>query len=265
MRRRRLNAPRARRSPTRLPTAAQVKYAVRIFPLRLPRNRRVISSASMNLSRFRGNGQRLTRKHTNEREVRFVSKNEERYLLQALEFEGALRAYLHRYAGAQSDVEDLLQETYARLLVAATADPSEVRSIRTLALGIARAVAEEWLQQTQGNPVRGHPELATGELDDPDGQVEEIVRRRQELARLVTSIQGLPGRCRQVLTLRKVYGYSPAQIASRLDIPAQSVAADLTQAVRRCAEAIFGPRTIPPPRTWLDRFRIRSRAHEQSG
>ena len=51
----------------------------------------------------------------------------DRYLLEALESEGVLRAYLFRYVRNPADVDELLQETYARLL---TARPSggEVRS-----------------------------------------------------------------------------------------------------------------------------------------
>ena len=45
-----------------------------------------------------------------------MAKDQERYLVQALEFESVLRACLYRYARNNSDVEELLQETYARLL-----------------------------------------------------------------------------------------------------------------------------------------------------
>ncbi|HEY3784276.1 MAG TPA: RNA polymerase sigma factor [Steroidobacteraceae bacterium] len=194
-----------------------------------------------------------------------MSKDEERYLLQALEFEGALRAFLHRYTSEEPDVEDLLQETYARLLAAASADAPEVRSIRTFSLGIARGVADEWLRQRQREPVGVDPQLEAVELGEPGKPIEEIVRRRQELGRLVTAVQGLPRRCRRVFTLRKVYGYSLAQITSRLELPAQIVAEDLTQAARHCAQVVFGPRTLAQRRTWLDRFRLRLRAHERSG
>ena len=46
-----------------------------------------------------------------------MSRNDERYLLQALEFEGVLRACLYRYTRNNSDVDELLQEVYARLLI----------------------------------------------------------------------------------------------------------------------------------------------------
>ena len=186
-----------------------------------------------------------------------MSKNEERYLLQALELEGSLRASLHRYAGKKCEVEDLLQETYARLLVAAAADAPEVHSIRQFALGIARAVAAEWLRQEHAQPIPVGAQLETLEADEPRESVEEIVKRRQDVARLVSAIQRLPERCRRVFTLRKVYGYSPAQIASRLGVPARLVLEDLQAAARRCAQIAFDPPALQPTEGWLARLRIR--------
>ena len=194
-----------------------------------------------------------------------MSKNEERYLLQALEFEGALRACLYRYTRQESEVEDLLQETYARLLAAASDDP-EVRTVRAFSLDIARDVATGWLRQGPGEPVRLDPDLEAVEVGEPDQPVEEIIRRRQGLSRLVGAIQRLPERCRRVLTLRKVYGYSPTQIASRLDLPLEAVGEDLRLAARRCSQVVFDPAPPPPPRRGLlGRLRHRPRAHEQGG
>ena len=79
----------------------------------------------------------------NEDEVPVLSRNDERYLLQALEFEGVLRACLYRYTRNNSDVDELLQEVYARLLVAGSSNDPEVRSVRAFALTIARNVASQ--------------------------------------------------------------------------------------------------------------------------
>ena len=68
-------------------------------------------------------------------------KDEERYLVQALEFESVLRACLYRYARNASDVEELLQETYARLL---TAGPPTSRKFAPCARSRSRS-RETWL------------------------------------------------------------------------------------------------------------------------
>ena len=172
-------------------------------------------------------------------EVLDVSKNEERYLLQALEFESVLRACLYRYTRNQSDVEELLQDTYARLITAAASDDPEVRSVRAFALTIARNVAFDWLRHRQVVPIELVADLEALDVLDENEQIDEIVNSHQELEVLVGAIQGLPDRCRQVFTLRKVYGYSQREIAVRMNISENTVEQHLTRAARRCAEALF--------------------------
>ena len=81
---------------------------------------------------------------------------------------------------------------------------------------------------------------------------------------LVKAIQGLPDRCRQVFTLRKVYGYSQKEIALRLSISENTVEQHLTKAARRCAQALFDQPVSERRSMLFDRFRKRKRANVQS-
>lgn len=76
-------------------------------------------------------------------------------------------------------------------------------------------------------------------FDDVPG-VSEIVGRRQELELLTQAIQSLPERCRQVLTLRKIYGLSQKEIAAQLGISEHTVEAQVGNGMRRCAEFLAG-------------------------
>jgi len=58
-----------------------------------------------------------------------------------------------------------------------------------------------------------------------------------ELAFVAQFVRGLPEECRQVFTLRKVYGYTGREIADRLGIPEHIVEAHLVLAARQCAHA----------------------------
>lgn len=186
-----------------------------------------------------------------------MSKNDERYLLQALEIEGVLRACLYRYTRNNSDVDELLQEVYARLLVAGASSEPEVRSVRAFALTIARNVAFDWLRHRQVVPIELVADLEALEVLDESEQIEEIVNSHQELALLVKAIQGLPERCRHVFTLRKVYGYSQKEIAARLNISENTVEQHLTKAARRCAQALFDQPMAERRSLFFDRFRRR--------
>jgi RNA polymerase sigma factor (sigma-70 family) len=196
-------------------------------------------------------------------EVPVLSKNDERYLIQALEFEGVLRACLYRYTRNNSDVDELLQEVYARLLVAAGTDEPEVRSVRAFALTIARNVAFDWLRHRQVVPIELVADMEALEVLDEGEQIEEIVNSHQELAMLVKAIQGLPERGRQVFTLRKVYGYSQKEIAARLSISENTVEQHLTKAARRCAQALFDQPVAQRRSMLFDRFRKRKKPNVQ--
>ena len=71
---------------------------------------------------------------------------------------------------------------------------------------------------------------------DEGSDVPEAVARNQELEILNTAIQSLPDRCRQIFTLRKVYGLSQAEIARQLGLSENTVSAQLTIGVRKCME-----------------------------
>ena len=162
----------------------------------------------------------------------------DRYVLEALESEGLLRAFLFRYARNGADVDELLQETYARLLAATQAEGVRVRSVRALALTIARNAALDWLRHRDVVPMDLISDLAALDVLDESAQIEEIVNAHQELALLAECVSELPERCRQAFTLRRVYGLSQREIAERLNIEEGTVEQLLARAIRRCADGL---------------------------
>lgn len=66
----------------------------------------------------------------------------------------------------------------------------------------------------------------------------ESVGRQQELQILAQAIMSLPPRCREVMIMRKVYGWSQKEIAERLDISENTVEAQVRTGVRKCTERL---------------------------
>jgi RNA polymerase sigma factor (sigma-70 family) len=183
---------------------------------------------------------------------------DDRYLVASLEFEGVLRACLHRYARNSADVDELLQETYAHLLAAGAArGREEIRSIRAFALTVARNVALSWLRHRQVVPIELVADLESLELLDERGLVEEIVNSHQELELLSAAVGRLPKRCRQVFTLRKVYGLSQKEIAAELKISENTVEQHLAKGMRLCSAALAGSPLAERRSPWFDRSRRR--------
>ncbi len=156
--------------------------------------------------------------------------------------EAALRAFLIAQFPALTDVDDLVQETFARVLKARAAGP--VESPRGLLFAAARNLALDALRRRQivaFEPMAENPDSAVY-IDVID--VAETVSKRQELELLTEAIQGLPDRCRQVFTLRAVYGLSQRAIAEKLEISENTVEKQLSKGLRRCGE-FFAQRGLP--------------------
>jgi RNA polymerase sigma-70 factor (ECF subfamily) len=64
---------------------------------------------------------------------------------------------------------------------------------------------------------------------------------------LIAAIQSLPERCRQVFTLRKIYGLSQKEIAQKLSISENTVEVQGAIGIRKCAEYFQRHGDAPPP------------------
>ena len=145
-----------------------------------------------------------------------------------------LRAWLRSRFPSLTDPDDLVQEAFARVVQARAHAP--VASAKAFLFTTARNLA---LDQVLRQNVVGLEALtetdALSVYEDVPG-VSETVGHRQELELLTQAIQSLPERCRQVLTLRKIYGLSQKEIAAQLGISEHTVEAQVGNGMRRCAE-----------------------------
>src|SRR5688572_27750710 len=128
------------------------------------------------------------------------------YARQILRLEKFLRAYLHRFAPQPADMEDLLQETYAHLFRLTPQQRTAISNIQGLAVRSARNVAMDWIRHRRVVSMESMEELADFPVVQDPEHLEEITHRHQQLTRAIRSISELPERCRQIFTLRRVYG-----------------------------------------------------------
>lgn len=148
--------------------------------------------------------------------------------------EASLRAYLRHSLRSITDVEDLMQESYARMLRARK--KGEVRSGRALLFTVARNAVRDLLRRRVVSTAISITEnTPMPVLDDSPGLV-ECVSRREELVILTEAIRLLPERCRQVFLLRKIQGLPQREIAARLGITENTVETLVASGVRRCAD-----------------------------
>lgn len=155
---------------------------------------------------------------------------------QVLPHEPLLRAWLRSRFPRGVELDDLVQEAFARVLRARAAGAA-MRSPKAFLFATARNLALDTLRRRH---VSGEDTLVSFEtLDvlDAGDDIPATVDRHEKLERLTLAIQSLPERCREVMTLRKVYGLSQKEIAARLGISECTVSAQLTIGVRKCTES----------------------------
>lgn len=147
-------------------------------------------------------------------------------------YEPALRAYLHKRFPSLPDHDDLVQETYTRLL-RARAD-GRLTYAKAFLFTAARNLAIDMFRRRR--TVAHEPILELAELPalETTPDVVASLEHQQRLEILIEAVAALPERCRQVMMLRHMDGLAYKEIAQRLGISPETVKVHVIKGVRDC-------------------------------
>jgi RNA polymerase sigma factor (sigma-70 family) len=161
--------------------------------------------------------------------------------------EASLRTYLNRFFASAADVADAIHDTYAKLLMLGDAERTAIRSPQAYLFGTARHVALDRLRRHRVVSLETLTEIerhsVLGYAQPPDHELND----RQEFALLVRAIASLPERCRQVMSLRALYGLPQKEIAKRLGMAEHTVEKHLGQGIRLCTQRMIDGVTRDSP------------------
>ena len=154
-----------------------------------------------------------------------------------LPHEAQLRRFLARRGVAGFDIDDLVQESYARLAMLAEVD--HIQSPRAYFFQTALSLLLQEKRRAHIVPIDGYVSIDTIEQQSSEPLQDQQVEAQQELERVNEVIATLPEKCREVFILRKIYGLSQREIATRLDLSESTVEKHIGKGIRRLLDA-FG-------------------------
>lgn len=149
-----------------------------------------------------------------------------------LPHEDMLRAWLRSRFPNGIDINDVIQEAYLRVLKAR--DKGEIRAPKAFLFATARNYALNTLRAASVRGENRYTEIEDFDLMDDRAGVAETIEHNQELEILTRAIQSLPDRCRQIFTLRKVYGMPQREIAKKLGLSTRTVNAQISIGINKC-------------------------------
>lgn len=151
---------------------------------------------------------------------------------EVLPHEAALRTWLGSRFPSLRDRDDVVQEAYARLLRTRATGP--IACPRAFLFVTARNLALNHLRHQRLERPAVLPDSEPIEIADGSAGIPEALANAEELRVLVTAISTLPERCRQIVTLRKIYGLSQREVAERLGISENTVESQGAIGLQKC-------------------------------
>ncbi len=148
--------------------------------------------------------------------------------------EGMLRDWLRSRFPSIRDIDDVIQTAYIRVLRAYEKVGVEMKAPKAFLFATARNIALDLLRREKVVSFEPIVETDPSFVLESESQSKHSTTRQNDLELMTEAIQSLPDRCRQVFTLRKVYGYSHQEIANQLGISTNTVAVQVSKGLRMC-------------------------------
>ncbi|WP_068094055.1 RNA polymerase sigma factor [Novosphingobium rosa] len=151
-----------------------------------------------------------------------------------LPHENRIRGWFLRNRVSPEDVDELLQEAYCR--IARIDSFEEIASPPAYFFSIARNLL---LRKLKRASIVSFEEIAELESfgEDPAVSLEEVAHHRMAYEKVMHLISSLPERCRRIVELRKIEGWSQKEIATHLNITEKAVEKQIWVGVRAVREA----------------------------
>jgi RNA polymerase sigma-70 factor (ECF subfamily) len=162
----------------------------------------------------------------------------------------ALLQYLTRLLSSSEDAEEIVQETYIRLLKVEHLEQLDDQ-VRRFLFKIATNLARDRFRQRKARSHNAHVPYDLVEMIDPDDSPDEIADWDAGMQFIMLVLLDLPPRYRQVFLLHVTENMSYRTIAKHLDVSTKTVERDIAMVLELCQGRL---RTLKPGREQIERI-----------
>ena len=160
------------------------------------------------------------------------------FVREILPLEPILMSYLRHHWPNKSDIEDLRQEIYARVHLAA--QKKIPQPAKPFVFTVARNLLINRARQAHVVPIEAVADLeALGIAIDAPSPDRSVIAR-DELRRLQAALDRLPPRCREAVILGRIEGLTGREIAARMNVGTATVSEHLENGMRLLANLLYG-------------------------
>jgi RNA polymerase sigma-70 factor (ECF subfamily) len=162
------------------------------------------------------------------------------FVEEVLPLEPLLMGLLRRHWHDAAEIADLRQETYIRIYEAARRERPV--PVKPFLVTVARNLIIDRLRRKNVVSIETMADMAWENISEIAPSPEDRVVAREELRRMQAALDQLPARCREVVILRRVYGFSQREVARKMGIKEETVESQMVKGMRILADALSGRR-----------------------
>lgn len=179
-----------------------------------------------------------------------------------LPHEPGLRAWLRRRHVDGLDVDDIVQEAYAKL--AALESVESVRNPYAYLIQTAYSVVCTHLRRSQVVSIRALEDAELWRFESLEASPERQASDRDELHRIGEIVASFPRQVAAVFVLRRIEGLSQRDTAQRLNVSESTVEKHMAKGIRLFMDAL-GRSGISSPRASMSAKALDSRTDGRAG
>ena len=157
--------------------------------------------------------------------------------INVLPHEALIRSKLKGMHVYNLDIEDVIQETYTRLLSVPSLET--IRHPKQYAVRTARAIVIDHVRHSRVVSIASAGRSENLDVPERAANAEERLEFQEEVAAVEEALAELPEKCRMTLLLRRVEGLPQKEVAQRLGISEKMVERHMTDSIRHLIK-LFG-------------------------